>query len=240
MASSNCSNSCDWDCDFENNLNLHKLCAKKIKAHSAHFKDLSVENFDFGTDLCIPGQLTSANLLNCSKYVATSVYSTITTYNLGDYLNFDTIIDDPNGNMAVAPTAYTVPVSGYYLVTMQIDQQNLQPDAAFGPILGTPVANPQLYVNGVLTRQLYSAYLSFFNQQRVTLTSISKFNAGDVIQGKLQILSLNQNSGVATVTGTVDIIGNASLSNDSVFIIHMLSATCGPNPCGPTGTGCMM
>ncbi len=239
MDSGHCTSS-DWDCEShcKNELNLHKLCSRKIKAHKGEFKELCVENFDFGKDLCIPGQLTAANLVNCTKYAASTAYSVKTNYTLGTLLNFNAILDDPNSNLTSAPTIYTVPLSGYYSVTMQVDQQNLVPSSPLNPILGAPTANPQILVNGIVHREVYSAYLTFSNQQKTTISGLIKLNKGDLVQAKYNVLAIDQTLGLIPVVGTIDILGNGT-DEQSVFLIHMLSATCGPNPCGtPGSSGC--
>ena len=183
-------------------------------------------------DLCIAGTFSGNLPLNCSRYEATAVYSSNTTYNVGDFLNFTNILSNPSGALTSGPSKYTAPVSGNYIVMLQIDQQNLIPTPAFGPVLGVPVANPQLYRNGILHREQYASYLTFFNQQRSTLTALVKLNKGDELQFKYKVLALNQSSGVSEVVGTVDILGNGSEDDQSIIKIELLSVNC-PEPVPP-------
>lgn len=216
-------NSCMTD------LNVMNECVQNLTATTIGVSNLIANN------LCVPGPLKVANLLNCGKYRANVVYSTLTSYILGTDINFDVILDDPNGNITLAPTTYHVPVSGYYNVNFQFNQQNLVPTAGFGPILGVPTANPQLYVNGILVREVFSSFLSFYQQQKTSLNTILSLKVGDIVQMRYKILALDQLSGVIEVPGTVDSIGDGTDKNTSQFKIHMLSVDCGTEmPCAPS------
>lgn len=248
------------ECDHcKNELNLDKLCVRKINACRIKVKELdikgtlcaealsspslcagviSAQNAGISNltanDLCVPGTLKVANLLNCGKYRANVVYSTMTTYTLGNFIDFNMILDDPNGNVTLSPVTYTVPVSGWYEANLQFNQSNLVPSPGFGPILGVPVANPQLYVNGVLYREIFSSFLSFYKQQKTSLNTILPLKVGDIVQMKYNILALDQSSGVINVPGVVDSIGNGTDANTSGFKIHMLSVDCADLPCSPS------
>lgn len=273
------------DCNCRNELNLDKLCAKKIKACKMCVKDINIDNTFCARDvsspkicagslitdkldanracikslnvtdecvqnltatnmgvvnlvannLCVPGEL-KANVKICSKYEATAVYSSNTTYTLGGLLNFNNILSNASGALSTTPTAYKAPVAGNYIVMFQIDQQNLIPDPAFGPILGVPVANPQIILNGVIHRELYSSYLTFFNQQRSTMTALVRMNANDIMNFKYKVLAVQQATGVTEVVGTVDILGNGSADDQSIVKIELISVECdngGTTPCAP-------
>lgn len=278
MDSSLCNRECDC-CKSE--LNLDKLCVRKINAHKIKVKELELEgafcapslsspgaclghlmsdSADVNTacistlgsqnaciqnlnapianlgnvvanNLCVSGEL-KAKVKVCSQYEATAVYSAVTTYNLGDLLNFNLILSNPSGALSASPTTYTAPISGNYIVMFQIDQQNLVPNPTFGPILGVPVANPQIILNGTIHRELYSSYLTFFNQQRSTMTALVKLNVGDLMQFKYKVLAVQQSTGVTEVVGTVDILGNGSTNDQSVVKIELLSVDCGNEPIG--------
>lgn len=305
----------DCDCDCRNQLDLDKLCCKKIKAHKIRVKELCAEEIgsdkicansviskDMSTDtlcanklqlngefcaqslsspmlcaqqvsatqadlnsaciakmgadnaciqnlialnaevtnltanqLCVPGPLSVANLLNCGKYRASATYSMLTSYSLGADIDFDVILDDPNGNMLAGPSRYTAPVSGYYSVMLNINEQNLIPSSGFGPVLGVPAANTQLYVNGILYRETYTSFLAFFAQQKAVLSGILLLNAGDVVTMRYNILALNSASGLVSIPGTIDSQGDGTSANSSIFQIHMLSVNCPDLPCAPSG-----
>ncbi len=209
-------------------LNVMNECVQNLTAVNLGAVNLRANN------LCVSGEL-KAKVRVCSQYEATAVYSANTTYTLGNLLNFNLILSNSSGALSVAPTTYTAPVSGNYIVMFQIDQQNLIPNPAFGPILGVPVANPQMLLNGIVHRETYSSYLSFFNQQRSTVTALVKLNVGDQLQFKYKVLALQEATGVTEVVGTVDILGNGSTDDQSIVKIELLSVNCenGPILCEP-------
>lgn len=221
------SNEIDANLAIISTLNVNSECVQNSNIINAGISNLIANN------ACISGQLQASNTLFGNKYRATSVYSTLTTYVLGSFINFDSILDDPNNNMTVAPTTYTAPVSGYYIVSFKFNIQNLVPNAGFGPILGVPVANPQIYVNGTLDREMLSAFLSFFQDQRTILTALISLNAGDLVQIKYDIIAMTQLSGALPVPGTVDITGNGTEINKSSLKIHLLSANQNQPSCQP-------
>jgi len=114
-----------------------------------------------------------------------------------------------------------------------------------GPILGVPVANPEVYVNGLLVRESYSPFITFFDTQKVILDSLITLQAGDQVTMKYNILG---GSG-APVTGTVDIVGAGIEDGNSLFKIILISALQGSAPactqcpiisipCSPVVTPC--
>lgn len=217
-------------------LDADAICANHINSGDGRFSYLTTLTACVGdlavNDLCISGTLRTANLLNCGKYRATVTYSTNTTYTLGDLIDFDTVLDDPNGDVTVAgSTQYHVPVSGYYIITFQLDQINLQ--TSDGPILGVPVAFPQVLINGIQRRALLAPFLSFFNEQAATLTFLASLKAGDVVEMKYEVLAINQSVGQISLSGTVDIIGNGTEDIASVFKISLLNVDCIDLPCAP-------
>ena len=207
-------------------LNATNICSQNITATKVGISNLTAN------EVCVPGTLRAANLVNCGKYRASITYSAPITYTLGNNLVFDTILDDPNGNINLAVSSYTAPLTGYYVLTFKVNQQNLVPFS--GTILGVPVANPEVYVNGNLARELYAPYLSFFNQQKTIVAGMVLLNAGDVITMKYNVLTMDQSSGVVQIPGTIDIQGNSTDFNSSIFMIHLLSVTCTEIPCAPS------
>jgi len=212
---------------------FNNACLGNLSANIACVQNLNTPNANLGNvvanNLCVPGEL-KAKIKVCSQYEATAVYSALTTYNLGDLLNFNLILSNASGALTSSPTSYTAKVAGNYIVMFQIDQQNLVPTPAFGPILGVPVANPQIILNGVIHREQYSSYLTFFNQQRSTMTALVRLAVGDVMQFKYKVLAVNQASGITEIAGTVDILGNGSTNDQSVVKVELISVDCANEP----------
>jgi len=198
--------------------NINTLCSQKAILASACINDLTIGNFS-----------------PCITYRATVNFSTTQTYTLGSPLNFNNIVDDPNNNVNLSPvTSYTAPVSGYYMFSYKVNVENLV--ATSGPVLGTPIANPELYVNGILVREAYSPWLTFNNQQKVILDSLITLQAGDVVTMDYNVLSMNGASGLAPVVGTVNIIGTGIEDGNSFFKIIFISGLCSGGtsaPCTP-------
>ena len=209
-----------------NMLNANNICSQNITAANVGISNLTAN------EVCIPGELKVGNLLNCGKYRAAITYSAPTTYTLGSDLVFDVILDDPNGNINISGSNYTAPVSGYYVLTFKVNQRDLMPLS--GVILGTPIGNPEVYVNGSLARELYAPYLPFFNQQKTIVAGMVLLNAGDVITMKYNVVIQDQSSGVINTPGTILIEGNGTDFNSSIFMIHLLSVTCIDMPCAPS------
>jgi hypothetical protein len=222
----------------------HEFCTHTIKSKSACTEHLGVNktacintltaNDAQATTLCVTSQARINEI--CGIYRALVDFSADQSYNLGDNVNFNNVIDDPNNNVSLAPFFYTVPVSGYYIATLQVDQVNL---VATDPILGVPTAHLQLFVNGLLSRDATTPFLTFSNQQKSNISSILKLNAGDIVQAQYSVDSLS-NAGLATVTGSVTIQGGL---DKTLFGIHYLSsdctpAACTPRECTPCDTSC--
>lgn len=232
-----------------------KICVKCLKAMQAHFKDLAADNFctenvvsksactdnlnvnqngcistltssDIQTsDLCVTNKARINEF--CGKFNAFALLSVDTNYNLGDFINFDFIEDDPNGNITLSPNfMYTAPVSGYYVVTLQVIQNSL---VTTSPVLGVPMAHSQLLLNGQVVREVFTPYLTFSNQQKGIVTSVFRLNAGDTVQGAYQVLQLTD-AGISPVTGTIILKGG---DHNTLFAVHYLSSDCNPVDCAP-------
>lgn len=225
-----------------NNLCLSVgLKAKKVEAEMLNANSLCSQSGVINT-LCV-NDLTANNLNNFVKYRAFVLLSADSSYNLGDNLNFDNVIDDPNANVALAPFSYTIPVAGYYSINVEVSQNNL---VTSDPVLGVPLAALDLYINGVLSREATSSFLTFNNAQRMNLSSLLFVNAGDVIQAKYSVYVVGS-SGLVPVVGSVTLIGGM---HQSLFAIHYLSSLnnsgsmqCSPcpavqTPCSPVIVDC--
>jgi hypothetical protein len=193
------------------------LQASQVWGAQGYFNSLSSTNANF-TNACI-SNLTATNFNPSTSYRATLNYAANTTYTLGSLLNFTNIVDDPNNNVLLAPTtSYTAPVTGYYDFTFKVNITAITPSS--GPILGNPVANPQIFVNGILVREIYAPFISFFNAQSVILDSLITLQKGDVVTMEYNVLA-----GAGTpVAGTVNIVGTGVENGNSFFKIILLSA----------------
>lgn len=245
------------NCPLPNNqLNLDKLCVTCLNASCGQFQQTNA------TNACISGKLqasevwgdrgyfnslcsTSANFTNAcitnlnapnftfaTKNRATVNFSSNASYTLGSQLNFNNILDDPSNSVTLTPNmSFKAPVAGYYQMTLKVNIESL--DITSGPVLGSPVANPQIFVNGVLVRELYSPFISFFTTQKVILDSLITLQAGDVVTLSYSILG---GSGIQ-ITGTGIVGGTGVEDGNSFFKIILLSqlksgsvATCPPCP----------
>ena len=234
-AQSVCTNSIDSaainsDSICTQDLNVvNKLCASDMQIQSVCAREFSAN------DACI-NNLKVGTLENCGRFRATVTFATNKTYTLGDIVDWDTILDDPNGDIVLVPnTAYVAPRSGYYAIMLQLDQDDLQ---GADPVLGTPVANLEILINGTLFRQTFVPFLTFHNEQKATVSGLLSLKAGDVVTSVYRILVMKDGVGLDDYTGTVNILGTGSEENGSVFKIHLLSIDCDTlTPCGPCGTG---
>ena len=216
-------------------LDAQNICVNQLGASNACIQDLnaargSVQSLTVN-DLCVANSLRANNFLNCGKYRAAATYSANVVYNLGSDINFDTVLDDPNSNLQVAPTRYTVPVSGYYMASFKYDVSNLI--SASGPLLGSPIGNPQILVNGVVINDMYTAWLTFANRQKLILSTLMRLKPGDIITLRYNILALDS-TGAINVAGTVDVAGTGLQDGNSNFQISFLNADCTDMPCEPS------
>lgn len=236
---------CCLDCNAR--IEFKCLCVRDLKAHCIESKkmvskdlcadkgsvikldsDMACVNHLTANDACI-NNLRANSFQQCGKYRATVVYGAPAAYNLGDLLAFDTILDDPNGNVIIGLPwmSYTAPISGYYMVTVEVDMSAFS--IVGDPVLGTPVANPQVKVNGVSFREAYFSFLSFHNSQKSLLSALISLKAGDVVTSDYRALALTD-AGFTLLVGTAIASGNGSEAAQSVFKIHYLSSDCSEQP----------
>lgn len=192
--------------------------AAQVWADKSYSNSVCSVNANF-ENACISNLTLGSNIIQNVKYKATANYNSNVTYNLGSFLTFNNIIDDPNNNISLSPNSqYKAPVDGYYMLTLKVNSSNIQSTA--GAILGVPVANPEIYVNGLLVRELFLPFLSFFSEQKSLISSLITLKSGDIVQMKYNVL---QSSGLP-VAGTVDIAGGAGEDGNSLFKIIFLSS----------------
>lgn len=218
---------------WANNQYVNDVCVSDtLKAN--HIKSVDI-NANYicsqqGTinKLCV-NDLTVGSLKYCEKYLASVTFSGDTVYSLGSNVDWNLIINDPNGNVSLAPFSYTVPVSGYYTFSYYLNSTTLT-----GPsvIAGIPVGVMTAQVNGVDLRKNNEAFLSFSDLQYSVLSSLVLLSAGDVITMKYEVLVLDPVSGLMSYPGTVIIKSTGVLPVVSGFDIHYLSSVdCSPVIC---------
>lgn len=207
--------------------------AQNFMANNASINTLCTQTGVMDT-LCV-NNLTAQNFESCNNYRATVVMSHNITYTLDTPIPWDTVLDDPNGNVIMSSTGtmYIVPEDGYYLFTLQVDQDNLVADA---PILGVPVASPQLIVNGNIHREGLIPFLTFSSLQETTYTAIVTLHAGDVVITHYDIRYIDA-GGLQEAVGTVQLLGNGTEEHQSVFKIIQLSPLCSTTP--PCSSTCV-
>ena len=233
-----------------------KLCVDKLGANNACLNNLNVQNVAVqnticgninapkicvdhlqANDFCSTGSTKVNSFENCQKFRATMTFKSNVLYTLGSIIEWDTILDDPNGNISLVPdSTYTAPKSGYYIVTLQLDQNNI---VGANQIVGVPVANLELLVNNKLFRQTFVPYLSFHNEQKANISGLLSLNAGDKVTAKYNVLVMNDVTGFTNYVGTVNVLGTGVEENGSVFKIHYLSSDCKEAPCQPCAIPCL-
>lgn len=216
-------------------INTDELCARALNVtEQLCAKDIILDEACVSTlvanDACV-NNLVVSNLEQCGLYRATMTFSTNVTYTLGTTVNWDLILDDPNGDIILSPeSAYVAPRSGYYIVLFQLDQFGLTTDNA---VLGVPVANPEVLVNGLVARNAFYPYLAFHNEQRSTISGLISLKAGDVVTTRYSVFIMRDAIGFDALDGTVDIISTGTDEFNSVFKIHLLSIDCNGPVCPP-------
>jgi hypothetical protein len=236
-----------------------EACIRKLKAENIHTDVLEVEcdarikrliteslcvPMITTQDLCVTG--TTINKEVCQKYKATLVFDTNTTYTLGGIVDWNTILSDPNHNVSLSPfTSYTAPVSGEYIIAIELNQEDLT-----GPtiIAGTPVANIQIQVNGVTYRETFVPFLSFHTSANAFVDSLIHLYAGDVVTTVFNVLVMSD-TGFTSYPGEVIVLGDGT-EQHAVWKIHYLSSDClgvqcvpctpppSPKPCKPVCSPC--
>ncbi len=173
-----------------------------------------------------------------------------TNYNLGNLIDWDIVIDDPNNNVATGPFKYTVPVSGYYSFDFHLNTTLI---SGATPLGGTPAGMMSLLVNGVTYVNDQVGYLAFSGFQASNMGGLILMNAGDIVEMKYEILALDATSGIISYVGTTVMQGNGALAGQSYFNIHflsslscsstvcpqcpMVSVSCPVDPCMTIGSG---
>lgn len=207
------------------------LCAKKVTADFIAAERLAVNgdvcfNDLNTTNLCVSGYSNLGQI--CQPYRVTANLLADIPYTLGTLIPLTNVVDDPNGDIAsLAPFTYIIPATGYYIISVQIDQRDL---IAAPNILGNPTGYIDVLVNAGAFHTSSFPYLTFSNEQRAVLSSLYLLNAGDVVQMTYRITYVDPILGLQDVPGTVSLLSGP---NNCSFSAHFLSSLeCGA-PCQP-------
>lgn len=232
------SNLCVTNGSIKNAL-VEQVTTNTFCSQVAYAGDLCTDNLT-ATDVCITG-----TLLNCGALTAMARAANNTIYTLGTTVPFTIIDRDPSNSFNEVTSRYIAKVSGSYLVTTQIVQNNL---TGGGIIIGTPIALLEVYVNGFLRRQDFAPYLSFNNSQTSLLTSLMPLSAGDEMEIRYSVLIVDPSLGVVPYVGTVTLLTAPIIFQGlSTFVyVEYLSSYCDeiqcPNPacidCSPVTVNC--
>ena len=240
-------NHCEEDCNpnhFDcsgSSLNLYKLCTHYLKATCGWIKSLrackiktdSLKACDIKTD-----DLTACNIetkdlkvtgdfKNCTNLKAWLSLTTTYTYTLGNVVSFDTIFD-PHGDVSGSPAEYTVPCDGWYIIHAGYDSKGLVTPS---PILGTPVSDIVINIDGAITTTSDLATLGWANRFSNKTMVVARLKQGAKVS-----LIINLKA-VAGQTASTDIIGTMQLNGSpdthiTFLAIHYLSSDCcPPGPC---------
>ncbi len=149
----------------------------------------------------------------------------VDNYNLGTDINFDTVVDDDNGDITQNPTMYHAPRSGYYAITVSVKTINVNistpghSDSPMGEHL-------DIFVNGTYQAQLYKEFNKKRNNawtKRALLTSLLHLNKDDLVTFRYFAVHENPGNGEDDdVPGTATLIGSP-LDNATWMIVHYVS-----------------
>lgn len=214
------------------------LMANKLKSMSTNTNNLCAQT-GVVDKLCV-NELTVGSLQHCEKYRASVTLTGDKVYTLGSPINFDFIVNDPNGNVTLSPFSYTIPVSGYYSFSGFILTDQL---TAPGVITGVPAGLFTLLANGIELRRVQFSYLSFAQFQDAILSTLLYIPAGTILTMKYDVFIFDQVSGLVPLVGTTVLKSTGTAPFSSGFIIHYLSSIdCNPGqactPCSPVVIEC--
>ncbi len=239
-------------------LHAHSICTDSLEANHLKLKYLSLENACISLGLKakkVEAEMLNTNVLcartgtinslcvnnlkvnsldHCVKYRASVTLSALTPYTLGNNIDWDFIIDDPNGNVSFGPFKYTVPVTGYYSFDYHLNTSLISGTTL---ISGTPIGLLTILVNGVKYVDDQVVYLSFSVVQSCNMAGLIILNAGDIVQMKYEILILDASSGLVSYNGTTVLQGSGVIAGQSYFNIHYLSSlNCSSTQCAECPT----
>lgn len=218
---------------------LNNLCAQNVKAMHVMADDVQSNHGCFGdvtiNKLCV-SDLSAPNFNVCNTRRAYIGFNADFVYTLGLDIQFDAVYDDPASGISFVPTThYTAPVSGYYAVSSFLNISALN---GSNIIVGTPVAAPSFYVNGILRKVEYVPFLSFSATQNSLLTANLLLTAGDQVTVKFDVIVLDAVLGQIPYVGTVLLKGGPVASGpvstmDVLLLSDLCAAGTNPPPCTP-------
>jgi hypothetical protein len=216
--------------------NYGNVCAREVKTKHICSDEASIGSGyvgNLGTDVMCANETSTnmlcvaGNIVHETKYKAHAAYTANVPYILNSKLDFDTIIDDPNGNMVTGPTRYTVPVTGYYLITLGVSIVNI---TGAEVITGIPSSRLAVYVNNVVYLKAFENFMNFGMLQSNIVTGLVHLNAGDILDFAYSLIVLDP------LTGQKEYVGTATINAGpgSTFVtIHYLSSDFGSVICRP-------
>ncbi|MFA6066718.1 MAG: hypothetical protein WC707_06070 [Candidatus Babeliaceae bacterium] len=193
-------------------VNAPKICSDNAQLHNVCAQNIVTQ------DLCVNGTFKT-----CSKYGARVLLSSDVTYTLGDVIPYDLVVSDPSGSFFFGPSRFVAPVTGTYILTTEVDQIGLSSPVT---ILGAPLTELQVQVNGINRVNMDSQLLTFASIHEGLLTSLIFLNAGDVLTIRKNIFIVDQVLGFTPIVGTVTLKGSAVASDKTNFYIEFLGAPC--------------
>lgn len=237
-----CANSVATDNLCVPTLRMDRLCADQsistsnFCAEQAQIDDLWT-NLITATHVCVAGAVE-----HCTPYKAHLSLTATTLYALGDDIDWDKIVDDPNGNVILGPTRYVVPKTGYYVMTLGVGILSLEGNGN-SVIAGTPVTRPEIVVNGTRRLKAFESFLSFGTDfQESIVSGLLPLNEGDEVTCRYRIFYIDPNTGVSPFDGNVvlEAVGTqGQVDTETFFTIHYLSSTCDTINCPPCTVECL-
>ena len=211
------------------NLYAHKLCAKEIKAHKICAHDMETCNLcakEIKTkDLCANGNIT-----HCTNYKAWLSLTTTYTYQLGDIVAFDTSFD-PNGDVSGNPAEYVAPKTGWYIISLGFLGKNLTTCPSANPILGNPVIDFRLGIDGEIESLANLATLGWTNKFGNHMTTMVRLHKGAHVHARITMQQVGSSSEPQDIEGTIELVGSPTDPYLTQLSIHYLSSDCPPYPC---------
>lgn len=214
-------------CTFS--ADIAELCSDMIQANTL------IATFVAAESLCVQ------NLEQCTPYKVYLSLSDTLSYTLGDSIDFDTIVDDPNNDVLLAPTRYVVPKTGYYMVTFGIGVQTFDGPK---PITGTPVIRLEVVSNGKSVLKAFETFLTFGTAtelQNNLISGIVQLQANDEITARMLLAFIDPNVGATTYAGTAELSAlsaNGQPFTETFLILHYLSSDCNGGNCPQVSKPC--
>lgn len=210
-----------------NDICSQKDQSQEMWSDKAYTNTLCVSDSASINKLCV-NELQAQDLSICNVYKAAATFSANTPYILGNPVNWNVVLDDPNSDITLSPFAYTAEVGGYYSFMFEVAAQNVMTNT---PILGVPISLLRILVNGIEQVASSYPYISFSDSSVITLSGLLILKPNDVVTMDFNILA---GSSVPIVgTAVMDANGSGSGSG-SRFKIVLIAEDCQTS----TGSAC--